>query len=112
MRLLSFLYSLKCFALTLCLCQCIPVSVGPKTCMRYIPTLRWLVSGSLVWITGRVTNGPPSFGQQVITGSFVMSGCCITTSWQAPLPDFTFGIHDANWLSLGRSFSLSIIFSL
>src|SRR6476620_9882985 len=98
-RLFSFLYSLKCLAETLCLCQCIPVSVGPNTCIRYIPTLRLPVFGSLVWITGSVTNGPPSLGQQVITGSLVMSGVSITTSWHSPLPLFTFGIQLANWLS-------------
>src|SRR5688500_2016944 len=108
----SFLYSLKCFALTLCLCQCMAVSVGPNTCMRYMPTFLDLVCGSRVWIMGNVTNGPPSFGQHVITGSFVMSGCFITTSWHSPFPLLSFGIHDANWLSFGSILSLSIIFSL
>src|SRR6478672_2272396 len=60
----SFLYSLKCFAETLCLCQCMAVRIGPNTCIRYIPTLRIPVFGSFVWMTGSVTNGPPSFGQQ------------------------------------------------
>src|SRR5687768_15975544 len=92
----SFLYSLKCFADTLCLCQCMPVSFGPNTCMRYMPTLRASVLGSFVWITGSVTNGPPSLGQQVITGSFVISGSCNTTCWHSPLPLLTFGIQLAN----------------
>ena len=38
----------KCLALTLCLCQCIPVSVGPNTCIRYIPTFLDPVLGSFV----------------------------------------------------------------
>ena len=35
-------------------------------------------------------------GQQVITGSLVISGSIITTSWHSPLPLFTFGIQLAN----------------
>ena len=49
--------------------------------MRYIPTLRAEVEGSLVWITGRVTKGPPSLGQQVMTGKREISAsfpCHIT----------------------------------
>src|SRR5688572_21755922 len=73
-RFPSFLYSAKCLADTLCLCQCIPVIFGSNTCILYIPTLRENVTGSFVCITGKVTKGPPSFGQQVMTGSFVISG--------------------------------------
>src|SRR4026207_2340323 len=108
-RLFSFLYSLKCFAETLCLCQCMPVSVGSKTCILYIPTFLIPVFGSFVWITGNVTKGPPSFGQQVITGSLVISGSRITISWHSPLPFFTFGIHEPNSFSFGSSFNLSMI---
>src|SRR6187402_2061401 len=108
-RLSSFLYSLKCLAETLCLCQCIPVSVGSKTCILYIPTFLIPVFGSFVCITGNVTKGPPSLGQHVITGSFVISGSRITISWHSPFPFFTVGIHEANWFSFGSIFNLSSI---
>jgi hypothetical protein len=45
---------------------------------------------------GSVTNGPPSFGQQVITGSFVISGLLhyfLAFAFSA----FYFGIQLANW---------------
>jgi hypothetical protein len=108
MRSPRFLYSLKWRAPVLCLCQCIPVKFGPKTCMRYIPTFRTPVSGSRVTTHGNVTNGPPSAGQQVNTGNFPISGSFITTSWHFPFPDTDFGIHEEICPSMGsiRSFSI------
>ena len=107
----NFLYSLKCLALTLWRCQCMPVSSGPNTCIRYIPTFLIFVKGSFVWMMGRVTKGPPSLGQQVIMGSFVISGLSMITCWQSPLPLTDLGIQLANWLNRGNSFNLSIRFS-
>src|SRR6185295_17780353 len=104
MRCPVFLYSEKCLALTLCLCQCMPVRVGPNTCIRYIPTFREPLLGSFVWIMGKVTKGPPSLGQQVMTGRVPISGFSSITSWHSPLPLFTFGIQLANCPNLGSSF--------
>src|SRR5204863_116245 len=77
----SFLYSLKWRAETLCLCQCMAVMAGVNTCILYKPTFRMLVLGSFVCMIGSVRNGPPSSGQHFKTGSLVISGFFITTSW-------------------------------
>ena len=103
----NFLYSSKCLAPTLCLCQCIPVRSFLKTCILYIPTFLIPVSGSLVITIGRVIKGPPSFGQHFNTGRILKSGFCKITSWLFPLPDISFGIQDEILLSLGRSLSFS-----
>ena len=87
------------------------VSVGPKICIRYKPTFRIPVFGSLVCIIGKVKKGPPSSGQHLSTGNFVTSGFFIITSWQSPFPLIVFGIQDAIDPNAGNSFSLSIKFS-
>ena len=45
--------------------------------MRYMPTFCLPLCGSLVKTSGSVTNGPPSSGQVVSTGSRVRSGVAL-----------------------------------
>jgi hypothetical protein len=62
--------SRQCAAPTLCRCQCIAIVRGPSTCTRYMPTFRMPRFGSREITMGSVMYGPPSSGQQVITGIF------------------------------------------
>ena len=50
-----------------------------------MPTLRIPVRGSFVITAGNVMNGPPSFGQQVMTGMPSRLGGSSTISWHTPL---------------------------
>ena len=58
----------QCAAPTLWRCQCIARVRGPRTCTRYIPTLRMPRTGSREITIGSVMYGPPSPGQQVRIG--------------------------------------------
>ena len=82
------------------ICQCMPEpSAAPCFCSRYMPTLRPPVFGSRVITDGRVMNGPPSSGQQVMIGSESSDGWSSTISWQGALLT-VFGRASANDLSL------------
>ena len=48
-----------------------PVVRSSKTCSRYMPQLRFPVSGLREKTIGSVMNGPPSSGQHVSTGIIV-----------------------------------------
>ena len=72
-----------------------PIVFFPYRCMRYMPTFCGPPSGSLVNTSGSVTNGPPSSGHVVSTGSFVRSTSVSTTSCTGALTATFFGIANA-----------------
>ena len=93
-------------AASLWICQCMAVVVESNFWIRYMPTLRTPVRGSLVITAGSVMNGPPSSGQQVMIGSASRSGGSSTISWQGPLRT-VFGRESASDFSLPSARSLS-----
>ena len=91
---------------SLWICQCIIAVRRSTFWMRYMPQLRACVTGSRLKTSGRVTNGPPSSGQQVRMGKRSRSGSSSQTSWQGP--SFTiFDENDASSRSLPNAFILA-----
>ena len=95
---------------SLWICQCMKVVRASIFCIRYMPTLRVPVFGSIVITAGSVMNGAGSPGQQRWIGSRSrsMSSPVSTTSWQAPR-ETVFGIESAIDFSFlrPRTFSTS-----
>ncbi len=81
---------------SLWICQCMKVVRASIFCIRYMPTLRVPVRGSIVITAGSVMNGAGSPGQQRWIGrrSRSISSPVSTTSWQAPR-ETVFGIESA-----------------
>ena len=93
---------------SLWICQCIAVSRGPSTCMRYMPTLRVPSRGSRVMTAGSVMNGAASSGQQVWIGSRPRSTSSPVRTTSCERPERTlFGIESAIDLSLARPLTFS-----
>ena len=89
---------------SLWICQCMKVERESIFCIRYMPTLRTPVRGSLVITAGSVMNGAGSPGQQCWIGSASRSGSS-TSSWQAPREtDFGIGVGEA--LELAQALDL------
>ena len=102
--------SRKCSAPVLWRCQCIATVRLSSFCTRYMPTLRMPRTGSLLTTAESVMYGPPSSGQQVITGmrSRSISSPRQTTSWQAGDPLFTRGGNFVTSRSRGSSPSFAM----
>src|SRR3989442_2064962 len=109
-RIVSFRSAISrpCAAPTFWRCPCIASGAFPRTCTRYIPTLRTPVLGSRVITPPSVMYGPPSSGQQIGTGRRARSTSfpLRTISWHGGRPETLLGGNLATSASRGSIASL------